>query len=416
MGQYASVTSASGHRPCLSHHRPRLAWLGVGLWTLLWPLSLSAQGLGDGPDAGSGPDATPAPPPPVPAPPAVPAALVAAQVGVRALAVVQDPDARDQLGDVGALGEADVVMWGQLHRFLGWQAGFLGALGESATTSAALLDLVAKVELADAFNLWLGRMPIPSDRTSLSTVWAISPWTLPGHYGSFAAIVPAGARPPAGPRAGDVGRGDGVTLWGQVRGGRFKYYLGAFGLDQPERSPLYSARLALDLLAPEPGFRTSGAYYGGKNVLAVGVGAQHRTHGSRPPPDDLTALPADFDEVNADLLFEIGNESAGVLGLEGAFAKLWGDQEVVSYQFFGLASYIVPLEVGFGRFQPLLRVQHAGPGKAADRGDFTCVDAQLGYLVDGHHARLSAGWQYTRIRGQPENAILLGIQLLSKAK
>jgi len=416
MGQYASVTSARGLRPCLSYHHPRLAWLGVVAWTLLWPPSLSAEGLADGPDAGTGPDATPVPAPaPAAAAPAAPSEFVAAQVGVRALGVVQDPNDRNQLGDIGALGEADVVLWGQVHPFLKWQAGFLGALGESASTSAALLDLVAKVELAGPFNLWIGRMPIPSDRTSLSTIWAISPWTLPGHYGSFAAILPADARPAAGPRAGDFGRGDGATLWGQVGGGRFKYYLGAFGLDQPERSPLYSMRLALDLLSPEPGFRTSSAFFGGRDVLAVGVGAQHRTQGSRPPAD-ASASPADFNEVNADLLFEIGNESAGLLDLEGAYAKLWGDNEVVGYQFFALASYIVPLEVGFGRFQPLLRIQHAGPGKAEDRGDFTCVDTQLGYVVDGHHARLGAGWQYARSRGQTQNAILLAIQLLTKAK
>jgi hypothetical protein len=393
-----------------------LAWLGATLW--LWPLPASAaEGLPDQPDAGAPSDTAPAPPP-AHAPPAAPSEFVVAQVGVRTLAVLQDPDNRSQLGDIGAVGEADVVLWGRIHPFLKWQAGFLGALGESATTNALVLDLVAKVELADAFNLWIGRMPIPSDRTSLSTVWAVSPSTLPGQYGSFAVIAPDSARPAAGPRQGGFGRGDGVTLWGQVRGGRFKYYLGAFGLDQPERSPLYSARLSLDLLAPEPGFRTSSAYYGAKDVLAIGIGAQHRTQGSRPPDtqDPDPPPPMDFNELNADLLFEIGNEAAGVLDLEGAYAKLWGDNEVVSYQFFGLASYIVPLEVGFGRFQPLVRVQHAGPGKASDSGDFTGVDTQLGYVVDGHHARLSAGWQYSRIRGQAENAILLGIQLLSKTK
>jgi hypothetical protein len=229
--------------------------------------------------------------------------------------------------------------------------------------------------------------------------------------------MPAGARPAAGPRTGELGRGDGATLWGQFHGGLFKYYLGAFGLDQPQLSPLYSARLALSLLDPEPGFRTSSAYHGSKDVLAVGVGAQHRTQGSRPPLLSTTgALPADFNEVNADLLFEIGGESAGVLDVEGAFAKLWGDNEVVSYQLFALMSYIVPLEVGFGRFQPLVRVQHAGPGPAEDSGDFTSIDTQLGYIIDGHHARVCTSWQYTRAHGQPENAVLLGIQLMSRGK
>jgi hypothetical protein len=389
---------------------------------LLLPSSLRAQGLADVPDAGALTDAGPAPAPmavsreaSAPATPLPPSEAITAQMGVRSLVVLQDPSARDKLGDAGATGEADVVFWGQVNPFLKWQAGFIGAFGESATTSAALLDLVAKLEFADAFNLWIGRMPIPSDRTSLSTVWAIAPWTLPGRYESFAAIAPADSRAAAGPRQGDLGRGDGATLWGQLRGGHFKYYLGAFGLDQPERSPLYSGRLALSLLDPEPGFRTSSAYYASKDVLSLGLGAQHRTQGSR-PPEISAALPANFDEINADFLFEMGSESAGVLDVEGAVAKLWGGNEVVSYQFFALASYLVPLEVGFGRFQPLVRVQHAGPGAAEDSGDFTSIDAQLGYVVDGHHARICTSWQYTRARGQAENAILLGVQLMSRGR
>jgi len=422
MGQYACVGCESDHRPGLS----RLAMLGTGLVAMLVPSSLHAQSLAEIPGAGVVPEtvSAPAPAPAVAAPaPEVSAAPQApptsepinAQVGVRTLVFLQDPDAPDKLTDVGATGEADVVFSGQVHRFLNWQAGFLGMLGESSTTSAALLDLVAKVEFADAFNLWVGRMPIPSDRTSLSTVWNIAPWTLPGHYLRFAAILPVNARPPAGPRGGELGRGDGATLWGQFRGGRFKYYLGAFGLDQPERSPLYSARLSLSLLNPEPGFRTSSTYNGGKDVLAFGVGAQHRTQGSRPPPNPVVpAAPTDFDDVNADVLLEIGSATAGVLDLEGAFAKLWGSQEVVGYQFFALVSYLVPLDVGFGRFQPLVRVQHAGPGPAEDSGDFTSIDTQLGYVIDGHHARLCTSWQYTRVGGQVQNAILLGLQLLSK--
>ncbi|MBN2575005.1 MAG: hypothetical protein JXP73_10620 [Deltaproteobacteria bacterium] len=344
-----------------------------------------------------------------------PYASTTAQVGVRSLLYLQNPDARDELGDTGAAGEVNIVLRGRSHRFFGWQVGFMGVLADTTSTSAHLLDLVAEVEFAAALNLWLGRMPIPADRTSLSTVWAIAPQTLPGRYGSFAPVPPAGSRPEAGPRLGELCRGDGAVLWGQVRGGRFKYYLGAFGLDQPSRSPLYSARVALSLLDPEPGFRNSSAYFGGKRVLGIGLGAQHRTQGSRPSATS-TVLPADFDEVNADVLFEVGNEAAGVLAVEGAFARLWGQNEVVGYQLFALASYLVPLEVGIGRFQPLFRVQHASPGSADDASEFTSIDAQLGYIIDGHRIRANAGYQYSRIGGQPENAILLGVQLQSEVR
>jgi hypothetical protein len=282
-----------------------------------------------------------------------------------------------------------------------------------------VLDLIAKVEIAEALNLWLGRMPVPVDRAGLSTVWAIAPWTLPGHYEPFAKGPPADVVLPAGPRQGSnllwLDRGDGATVWGQIRGGRLKYYVGAFGLTEPELSPLYSARVALDLLAPEPGYRTTSSYYGAKDVLALGVGFQHQTDGSKPGAN-ATAGAEDFDEANADLLFEMGSEAAGVLDIEAAFARLWGKHEAFGYQTFGLLSYLVPIEVGFGRFQPLLRVQHAGAGDATGAAAYTAADAQLGYIVDGHHARISAGWSYIRCSGQTANAILLGVQLLSRTK
>lgn len=415
MRHYRAVTKPNAVR----RFRPGLARPAAWMAGLLWSCPAGAQGApGELPDAGPPVEAGPLPSPApavATAPAEAPGALGSAQVGVRSLLLVQDPGDREQLGDAALIGETNVVLSGQVHRFVKWQAGFAGLLGGGGATSAALLDLVAKLELADALNLWLGRMPIPSDRASLSTVWSITPWTLPGQYGSFAVVPLGGERAIAGLRRGDLDRGDGVTLWGQTGGGRFKYYVGAFGLGEPARSPLYSARLALDLLDPEPGYRTAGSYYGGRDVLALGAAVQHRTQGSR-PAEGADGLPADFDAVAADLLLEVGGNTTGVLDVEGAFAKVWGKNEVVSYQFFGLVSYLVPLEVGFGRFQPLLRVQHAGPGAAADRGDFSSIDTQLGYIVDGNHTRASLGWTYTRVRGQPENAILLGVQLLSQAR
>jgi hypothetical protein len=347
---------------------------------------------------------------------------ISAQVGTRVALRVENSNAgsRNKLNDVGAEGEADVVFWGQVHPYLRWQAGFVGSLGPlEETTSAALLDLVAKLEFSDAFNVWIGRMPVPSDRASLSTVWAIASWTLPGHYDAFAPTATANARSTPGPRQWINDRGDGATLWGQARGGRLKYYLGLFGLDQPNTSPLYSGRLALSLLDPEPGFRSSSAYYGTKDVLSLGVGAQHRADDSLAPTTALptTLLPvSNFNELNVDLLFEKNGGMAGVLDIESAFAKLWGKGELASYQFFALASYLMPIEIGIGRFQPLLRIQHAGKGKAPDAGDFTSFDAQLGYIIDGFHARLLGVYQYAKVQGQTENALLLGLQLLTHAR
>jgi hypothetical protein len=397
--------------------------LALAILVPFCPRPLRAQQL-DLPDASPSSDSVPATVAPAVTPPAPLRATtgsgdaVTAQVGTRVGLRAQNPNARDKIDDVGLGGEADVVFWGQVHPLLKWQAGFIGAYGPpAAASSAALLDLVAKLEFAEGFNLWLGRMPIPSDRASLSTVWAIAPWTLPGTYSVYAGYSPlatGNARPAPGPRRGDNDRGDGAALWGQIAGGTFKYYLGVFGLDQPATSPLYSARLAVSLLGTEPGFRSSSTYFGNKDVLTLGVGLQHRAGDSRPATVGTPA--SDFDEINADLLFEKGSGAAGVLDLEGSFAKLWGDNELASYQFFALASYLVPVEIGIGKLQPLVRVQHAGKGKASDAGDFSSVDAQLGYIIDGFHARLLGVYQYAKVQGQTENAVLLGVQLLSHAK
>jgi hypothetical protein len=415
----SQLVTISGNRPLrfpFAVVAPALA-----IVALLCPRPLRAQQLIELPDAAQLSDTTTAPVAVPPTPPAempTPSARgesVAAQVGTRALLRAQNPNARDKINDVGLEGEADVVFWGQVHPLLKWQAGFIGAVGpQSAATSAALLDLVAKLEFAESVNLWLGRMPIPSDRASLSTVWAIAPWTLPGTYSVFAPFATGNARPAPGPRRGTNDRGDGATVWGQIADGTFKYYLGVFGLDQPATSPLYSARLAVSLFGAEPGFRSSSTYFGSKDVLSLGVGVQHRAGDSRSATADAPA--SDFDEINADLLFEKGSSASGVLDLEGSFAKLWGDNELASYQFFALASYLMPIEIGIGKLQPLLRVQHAGKGKASDASDFSSVDAQLGYIIDGFHARLLGVYQYAKVQGQTENAVLLGVQMLSHAK
>jgi hypothetical protein len=391
----------------------------VCTWAVLFPLSASAQTMpdtSDSPIVGEPLPAivAPAPPPPAPAPgnPQPVASVINAQVGTRMAVRLQNPtvNQHDKVNDVGSDGEAEVVLRGQVHPFLRWQVGVLGRYGDPNTTTAAeLLDAIAKIELAGPLNLWIGRMPMASDRASLGTEWSNATWTMPGTYSFYTPAV-------TGPRYGKNGRGDGATLWGQMGGGTFKYYVGAFGLSEPSTSPLYTGRLSLSLLNPEPGFGTSSTYYGTKDVLALGVGVQHRSRDRQLPANSLLALPADFNALTADVLFEKNGGAAGVLNVEGGFTKLWPDGELVSYQTFGLVSYLLPIEVGIGRFQPLVRVQYAGKGKAIGATDFTGADAQLGYIIDGLNARLLGSYQYSKMQGQTENAVLFGLQLLSHAR
>jgi hypothetical protein len=235
----------------------------------------------------------------------------------------------------------------------------------------------------------------------------MSPWLFPGQF--------MAGQKPAGVLQGPHGRSDGATLWGQFGGGTFKYYAGAFNLADPKLSPLYSGRISLSLLNPEPGYRNASTYYGSKDVLALGVGFQHQRNASQEidfTTNQALQVWADFTELNVDLFFEKNLGAAGVLDLEGAFYKIWGSYTPESLSYFVLASYLLPIDVGAGKFQLLFRLQQAHDRETDDTD--ALADAQLGYIVDGLRARVALDYQYSKVMGQTGNAILVGLQLMTK--
>jgi len=359
--------------------------------------------------------AVPVPPPP-PAAPATPGAtaplrLLEADVGTRLGLRIQNPSQPDKLNDLGMDGQVQVLLSGQATRHILWQADFVGTFGTvdrqgsyDTSGSAAVLDLIGRFEFHDAFNLWVGRMLVPADRSGLSTEWSMAPWLYPGQFVTGQA--------PVGARQGPHGRSDGVTLWGQLGGGTFKYYLGAFGLSDPTQSPLYSGRLSLSLLNPEPGYRNASSYYGSKDVLAVGVGFQRQHNGWSDPTTTPPVAWSDLTELNFDLFFEKNLGAAGVMDLEGAFYKIWGGFAPDSVNYFVLASYLLPIDVGAGKFQPLFRLQQAHDRVTDDTN--ALADAQLGYIIDGLRARVALDYRYSKVQGKTGNAVLLGLQLMTK--
>jgi len=364
------------------------------------------------------PAPSPAPPLSLPDAPvsAAPLRLLEAGVGTRLGLRVQNPNSRtpDKLNDLGMDGQVQLLLSGQATRHILWQADFVGSLGTvdqngsyDTTGSAAVLDLIGRFELHDAFNLWVGRMLVPADRSGLSTEWAMAPWLFPGQF--------MAGQKPAGVLQGPHGRSDGATLWGQFGGGTFKYYAAAFNLADPTLSPLYSGRLSLSLLNPEPGYRNASTYYGSKDVLAFGAGFQYQHNGSQeidPTTNRALAAWADFTEMNFDLFFEKNLGAAGVLDLEGAFYKFWGRYSPESFYYFALASYLLPIDVGAGKFQFLFRLQHAHDRQTDDTD--ALADAQIGYIIDGLRARMALDYQYSKVLGQTGNAILVGLQLMTK--
>jgi hypothetical protein len=350
-----------------------------------------------------------APPPPAPAPPgppgpvntekpaAPPAEASFAPMAVAAwgrLALVLQGTDPSKLDDLSENGEVNLIFGGKVHKYFSVQADLAATFGPTATGGDVtgninILDLIAQMEFTDIFNVWIGRMLVPSDRSNFSGPWFMAAWNYPGLFG---------------PRQGPSGRNDGVTVWGQAEGGKYKYYLGAFDLFDTSTSPLITGRFNLALMDPEPGYLHSSSYYG-KNMLTLGVGGQFKHNGSV-----NGAAPADdYSELNADLLYEHTLGNRAVLDLEGAVYGYFGDNEAVTSSFFALASYLVPDDFGIGKLQPLVRFQGATPKGGGDL--LSVLDVQLGYVVNPYATRLALVYQRADLGGTAANAVIFGVQL-----
>jgi hypothetical protein len=324
---------------------------------------------------------------------------------------------------------------GQFTPWLKWQASLAATHytppsdptldAELIIPNAGVQDLIVKIEPHETFNIWVGKMLLPIDRANLSGPWFINYWSMRGFFPRAGATVPA----PYGIKSGPFGRDQGVTVWGQVMGGKFKYYAGAFSLDNQSMSahPMAAGRLVLNLLDPEPGYFNQSAYHGEKDILAIGVGGQYQQGGS------VTVIPAanpalevgDLKVVEADFLFDkkLGGSQAVTVEATATFTDKF--QPITRLFVFGLG-YVSP-PIGPGRFAPAARLQI---GQVPDvmsatnptgreiglDSQYMQVDAYIQYLIKSHYAKIVAGgfWTETRLRSampSEPSSIARGIQL-----
>ncbi|HEX7477042.1 MAG TPA: hypothetical protein VF331_04505 [Polyangiales bacterium] len=306
-------------------------------------------------------------------------------------------------------GDMELHLDGAVTKNIGLTANIKGSFGSGTNNgSVTILDLIARFDIDDAFHVWAGRMLVPSDRANFSGYWFAAPWYYAGTFGSGF----------AGPAEGPSGRNDGVTIWGQAEGGLFKYYVSAFDLYDTKGSPLFSGRLNLALINPEPGYYHSSTYYGGKDILAIGIGGQMKHNGSASEAGVAGGVLDDYAELNADVLFEKNLKESGVIDVEAAFYKYQGKYQL-DYSWLGLVSWLTPDKVGPGKIQPLVRVQQAAPQVGDTQSS---VEVQAGYVIADYAARLALGYQHTWLAskgGGPlgadaieGNNVYLGVQLL----
>jgi hypothetical protein len=357
-------------------------------------------------------------------PPAIPSIDYGARL--RTALLFQNPEDPEKFNDVGEFLEGDIYMSGQIHRYWSWQFSltfsYPGRAGTSNLAPIMPLDVIGKFEPIPEFNVWVGRMLVQADRFTPSGPWGIDEFFYPGFFPFVG--------PPALPKAGPVGRDVGTTVWGAPFGGHFKYYLGAYQLQDPALSPLLSGRLQVSLLSPEPAFFQRTTYYGTKDLISVGVGVQQQTDGSAaaaPPavmgmPPVAPPAPDDYSSLTADLNVEKTFPGTGTVSLVGQYSKFEGDFNPWDNYWVASLGYMLPQVIGFGKVRATVRYQNAtstAPGAEASN----LLDAQLSYIIAAWYARLGLGFRKGNTwlpgdaatgapaRTQPSNMIYLGLTL-----
>ena len=340
-----------------------------------------------------------------------------------------NPTAAKPLGDVEdgsdlSLDSIRLYISGQVHEYVKFtfntERTGRDSNADDDGADVEVIDGIVQLEYNDYFNIWMGRFLPPSDRSNFSGPYYLNSWHFPG-----GGVVAGG--PQAFPNITN-GRDEGIAYWGMYNGGQVKWQVGLFEGNQdsvlnPEDNYLAAGRLTLNLWDPEPGYYNASTYYGGKDVLAIGlVGMQQSdSMGTTGPtgPGGVTNITTpngksgDFAGFSIDFLAEkvLGNDS--VVTFEAAYYNYDADDLVVDTWpfaqgdgFFVLASYLFP-ETGWnvnGRFQPMIRFLSsdvdkinvagvtfnlAAPGLAVPAaGNRETFEIGLNYIIDGFDLRL----------------------------
>ncbi len=288
---------------------------------------------------------------------------------------------------------------GQIHENIKLEFNTDRSVDSAGNENIRVLDALVKFEFSDGFNIWMGRMLPPSDRSNLDGPYYLNTWNFP-----LAQAYPSIF----------AGRDDGAAVWGMSGGGKFKYQLGAFegteGAPNLQDNLLYAARFVFNFWDPEPGYYNSSTYYGAKDVLAIGL--VYQTQGDAATK---AAKTVDFTGWSIDGLMEkkLGND--GVVSLEGTYYDYEGNPVLTGNDgtgYFVLGAYLFPGKVGMGQFQPVARYQSLD---ISGGNQTTNWEVGTNYIIDGHNARLSLVYGNTEVdagaTNSSSNALQIGLQM-----
>jgi len=302
-----------------------------------------------------------------------------------------------------------------------------GVFGQNfgGNSSIGLLDAIGKFEFDEKFNIWVGRMLLPSERGELN-----GPFYHATYDGFRTPFFPADQSGNFNNGAGLYGRDNAATFWGKFHPfGTHVLYAVAVSQGLRGAGPntgnslMYTGRLQWNLLNDEknPGYYTSGTYYGtAGDILAIAGSVQHQKDGAGASPIAGTGIhKSDFTALSVDLLFEkLLPNNMGVFTFNGEFKRFFAnygqgtanDAAPVtgaglipltggsgcfcifnghSWSVYGL--WLIPQEIGIGRFQPYVRYTSVSPIYGNNRNEW---EPGINYVISGHNARISAFYRY----------------------
>ena len=216
----------------------------------------------------------------------------------------------------------------------------------------------------------------------------------------------------------------------EYAGGKFKWSYGLFegrtnttnGDTNPDQADnlLHAARVTYNFWDPEPGYYTTSSYYGAKDVLAVAFVFQYEDDGAGTDTDtstDTSVQSGDFTGWNVDVLMEKKLQNGGVVNLEGAYYDYDLDDKTDATLTQGegyllLGSYLIPKQIGWGKFQPYVRYQHFARAISTTSGNRTRTEGGVNYIIDGQNAKISVLYFSDRngSNADSKNTFKIGLQ------
>jgi hypothetical protein len=256
------------------------------------------------------------------------------------------------------------------------------------TNNIEVLDAVGEFHTSPMFNVWFGRFLPPSDRANLYGPFYANEWNVytDGIQDGYPFVF--------------QGRDNGIAYWGDFKAGiaKIKPSIGAFDGFSADgnRSVIWAGRLQLDFWDPENGYYLNGTYYGDKNLLAIAPAIEVQ--------GGTTASTVDFlleKKVMNGGAFTVESEWSDYNRL-GGYNSNYGN----STGAYGLVSFLIPKEVGIGKFEVLGKYAiaeftdgmfistYGGPRLASFRQDTSEVNVD--YVIKQFDARLMSFYRNTR--------------------